>query len=334
MNILAQRQVFGRKLDQIAVHELAILPNRSQINGILQTMPSTNSRNTALGFAIAGIGAILFATKGVFSKALWATGVDYATVTALRAVLALPMFAALAIWRGMSLRAAPRRAVMQAALAGVLCYGFGSLLDFRALELIDVSLERALMFSYPALIVAWYALIRRELPRPKMLIALALTYCGVLLVVGAFDIALWRQNLAGAALVLFCASTTAAYFLLGERSIAHLGSSGFTVIAMAAAALMVISVFLVTHPLQVVAELDLRQWLLLLALAVLCMFVPTLCQAEGIRRLGAQRGSMASTIGPPAAMLLGAALLGEHPGAWQVVGTGLILAGIAVIARR
>jgi len=167
-----------------------------------------------------------------------------------------------------------------------------------------------------------------------MLVALALTYAGVLLVVGAFDAALWRQNLGGALLVLFCAATTATYFLLGERCIPHLGSSGFTVVAMAAASVMVIGVFLGTHSLDVVARLDLTQWLLLLALAVLCMFLPTLCQAEGIRRLGAQRGSMASTIGPPAAMLLGAALLGERPGGWQVVGTGLILGGIAVIARR
>ena len=81
---------------------------------------------------------------------------------------------------------------------------------------------------------------------------------------------------------------------------------------MAAAAVLVIGVFLATHSLEVVARLDaVKQWLLLLALAVLCMFLPTLCQAEGIRRLGAQRGSMASTIGPPAAMLLGAALLGR-----------------------
>jgi drug/metabolite transporter (DMT)-like permease len=296
-------------------------------------MPGNNARNTTLGFVLAGSGAVLFATKGVFSKALWASGVDYLTLTALRALLALPMFAALALWRGMSLRAAPRQAVLQAAVAGVLCYGCGALLDFRALELIDVSLERALMFTYPALIVAWYAVVKHALPRPAMLVALGLTYAGVLLVVGAYDTGLWRQNLGGALLVLCCAGTTATYFLLGERSIPHLGSSGFTVVAMAAAAVMVIAVFLATHSLEVVARLDLNQWMLLLALAVLCMFLPTLCQAEGIRRLGAQRGSMASTLGPPAAMLLGAGLLGERPGLWQIVGTGLILVGIAVIAK-
>jgi drug/metabolite transporter (DMT)-like permease len=294
---------------------------------------SSTSRNAATGFLLAGAGAILFATKGVFSKALAGSGVDYLTVTALRALLALPLFAALGLWRGVSLRGAPRRALWLAALAGVLCYGLGALLDFRALELIDVSLERALMFSYPALIAAWIGITRRQLPGLPVLAALALTYAGILLVVGAFDLDLWRQNLAGALLVLCCASTTAAYFLLGEQSIPHLGSSGFTIVAMSAAAVTVILAFLARHPVSVVLELGLQQWLLLLALAVLCMFLPTLCQAEGIRRIGAQKGSMASMIGPPAAMLLGVALLGESPGAWQLAGTGLILAGIAIIAR-
>jgi drug/metabolite transporter (DMT)-like permease len=294
---------------------------------------SASSRNNTTGLLLAGTGAILFATKGVFSKALASSGVDYLTVTALRAVLALPLFAALGLWRGVSLRGAPRSAVALAALAGILCYGLGALLDFRALELIDVSLERALMFSYPALIVAWIGLTRRQLPGAAVLIALAFTYAGILLVVGAFDLQLWRQNLAGAALVLCCAACTAAYFLLGERAIPHLGSSGFTIVAMAAAAVTVVIAFLLRHPVRIVADLGLHQWLLLMGLAVLCMFLPTLCQAEGIRRIGAQRGSMASMIGPPAAMLLGVALLGERPGSWQLVGTGLIVAGIAIIAR-
>ncbi|HXS31098.1 MAG TPA: DMT family transporter [Steroidobacteraceae bacterium] len=295
-------------------------------------MPSS-TRNATTGFLLAGAGAVLFATKGVFSKALAGSGVDYLTVTAMRALLALPLFAVLAVWRGVSLRGAPRGALGLAALAGILCYGFGALLDFRALELIDVSLERALMFSYPALIVAWIGLTRRQLPDVPVLLALALTYAGMLLVVGAFDLQLWRQNLGGAALVLCCAACTAAYFLLGERAIPHLGSTGFTIVAMAAAAVTVVIAFLLRHPVGLVLELQWRQWLLLMGLAVVCMFLPTLCQAEGIRRIGAQRGSMASMIGPPAAMLLGVALLGERPGTWQLLGTGLIVAGIALIAR-
>jgi len=284
--------------------------------------------------SLAGAGAILFASKGLFSKALFQGGVDFVTLTALRALLALPMFLLLGLWRGVVPRRASRKAVALAALAGVLCYGFGALIDFRALELIDVSLERALLFSYPALIVAWQAISGRARPDRKTVVALCLTYFGIVLVVGAFDLELWRQNLAGSLLVLFCAMTTACYFLLGERCIPELGSGGFTIIAMTAAAVVVCLVFLFTHPLSVLADVTLTQWLLLLALAVLCMFLPTLLQAGGIRRIGAARGSLAGTIGPPAALLMGMTFMGEQPGAWQLLGTALILGGIYVTSRR
>jgi len=291
-------------------------------------------RNTAIGMSLAGAGAILFASKGLFSKALFHGGVDFVTLTALRALLALPMFLLLGIWRGVVPRRASRKSVALAALAGVLCYGFGALIDFRALELIDISLERALLFTYPALIVAWQALSRRALPGRRTVIALCLTWFGIVLVVGAFDLELWRQNLAGSLLVLCCAMTTACYFILGERCIPELGSGGFTIVAMTAAAVVVCLVFLFTHPLSVLAEITLTQWLLLLALAVLCMFLPTLLQAGGIRRIGAERGSLAGTIGPPAAMLMGVTAMGETPGAWQLLGTAMILGGIYVTSRR
>ncbi len=267
-------------------------------------------------------------------KALAARGVDYLTMTMVRGLLALPLLAALALWRGVDLRRAPPRALWLAVLAGVLGYGVGALVDFRALEMIDVSVERALLFTYPTLIVAWQAIARRRLPRRMVLMALALTYGGILLVVGGFDAALWRQNLLGALLVLICAACMACYFLLGERSIAALGSSGFTLTALGAAAGFVLVVFVAARPLAAVTSLDAHDWLLMVALAVLCMFVPSLFQAGAISRIGAERGALASTIGPPAALLLGVLLLGERPDAWQVVGTALILGGIVLIARE
>lgn len=296
------------------------------------TTPTQRGPITA-GLLLAGAGAILFASKGLFSKTLHAGGVDYLTLTTVRALLSLPLFGALALWRGLSLHRAPRGALVRAVLAGALCYGAGALIDFHALEMIDISLERALLFSYPALIIAWQAITRRRLPSRNLLLALALTYAGILLVVGGFDLDLWRQNLLGASMVMFCAATTAAYFLLGERAIPHLGSGGFTIVAMSSAAVCVTLVYLVSRPVAALGQLDAHQWLLLAALAVLCMFLPTLLQADAIRRIGAERSALAATIGPPAALLLGVLLLDERPGPWQLAGTGLVLAGILLIAR-
>lgn len=277
-------------------------------------------------------GAILFASKGLFAKVLYSEGVDFQTLTTLRALISLPLFALLALGRGPIIRGRPPRAIALAALAGVLCYGIGALVDFWALMLIDVSTERALLFSYPALVVAWTAFQKRRWPKPAVTVAIVLTYVGILAVVGGFDGEAWRQNLTGSLMVLFCAGTTASYWVLGERCLPDLGSRAFTIIAMGAAAVAVVLNFLITHPLGVVATLSGRAWFLLLCLAILCMFVPTLMQAEGMRRIGAVRGALSATVGPPAAMGLGAVLLGERPGALQIVGTAMIVAGVLVIA--
>jgi drug/metabolite transporter (DMT)-like permease len=294
--------------------------------------PATAQRSRT-GFVLAGSAAVLFASKGLFVKVLATRGVDYLTMTTVRGLLALPLYAGLALWRGVEFRRAPRRVLAYAALAGALGYGVGALVDFRALELIDISVERALLFTYPALIVAWRAIARRRLPRPPVLLALAATYAGILLVVGGFDAALWRQNLLGAALVLTCAACLACYFLIGERCIGTLGSSGFTMVALGSAATFVLLAFVLQRPTVVVAALDMHDWLLLAALAVLCMFLPTVFQAGAISRIGAERGALASTIGPPAALLLGVLLLGERPDVWQLLGTAMIVAGIVLVAR-
>jgi drug/metabolite transporter (DMT)-like permease len=295
---------------------------------------SPAARRATLGLLLTAGGAFLFASKGLFAKALFQEGMDFQTLTLLRSLLALPLFAALAVQRGLRLNRLPPRAIAFAVIAGVVCYGIGALVDFHALELIDVSIERALLFSYPALVVLYTALARRRLPSWSVLAAVVMTYAGILLVVGAFDLAAWQRNWAGSLMVLFCGTTTAAYFLLGERSIPDLGSMGFTIIAMISATVFVTLYYLFSHPLTGFTQVSPRGWLLLSCLAVLCLLLPTLMQAEGIRRIGAVRGALVSTVGPPAALLMGAALLGERPGPWQLLGTALIIVGVLVISRR
>ena len=292
---------------------------------------SPQARRATAGLLLAAGGAILFASKGLFAKALYAQGVDFRSLTLLRALIALPLFTGLAVQRGLRLGQLPPKAVLGAAFAGVWCYAVGALIDFHALELIDVSLERSLLFSYPAIVVLYTAITTRRFPSRTVLGAVVATYVGILLVVGGFDAAAWQRNLAGSAMVLFCATTTATYFLIGERTMAQLGSAGFTIIAMVSATVATLLFCLPYHPIDAALRVSGRGWLLLAALAVLCMFLPTLMQAAGIQRIGAVRGALVSTVGPPAALLMGSALLGERPGLAQLLGTALIVTGVVVI---
>jgi len=297
--------------------------------------------------------AMLFASKGLFGKALYQRGVGFELLVAVRSIMALPLF----VWVG--LRSGPRapavsgddeaqtpavapappvppraRAVVAAVIAGVTCYTLGALVDFWALTMIDASVERVLLFSYPAMVVMIDSVIRRRAPEARIVAALAVTYVGIFFAMGGIDIFELRANLLGAGLTLIAALTTAIYFLIGERYTHELGSTRFASIGMCSAAIVLALYFTVFHSFAEIAALGARDWLLLGVLAIFCMFVPGLLQAEGMRRVGAQRGAIGSTIGPVTTIVLAAAFLGERLNSWQLLGSAMIVCSILALSLR
>jgi drug/metabolite transporter (DMT)-like permease len=284
------------------------------------------------------ISAILFASKGLFSKALYQRGVGFELLVAVRAVLAMPLF----LWfafrantptQSGQVRPEMRgRAILAAAIAGITCYYVGALLDFWALTLIDASVERVLLFSYPALVVTIGSFMRRRAPERRLVAAMLVTYLGIFFVMGGIDLRELRQNLFGAGLVLIAALTTAIYFLIGERYTHELGSTRFAAIGMSASAVVLAIHFVLFRSFDEFNTLRLHDWMLLLVLSIACMFLPGLMQAEGMRRVGAQRAAIGSTVGPPTTIVLAALFLDERLNVWQALGTAMIVGSVLVLS--
>jgi drug/metabolite transporter (DMT)-like permease len=299
---------------------------------------ANSRRRQRLGMLFVAGGAILFATKGLFSKALYHRGVGFELLVTVRALLAMPLFIWIALRRRPALAdgapAAPPRpaAIFAAALAGIICYYVGALLDFWALMLIDASIERVLLFSYPALVVLIGSFRRRRAPDTRVVLALLLTYAGIFLAMGGVDFTELRQNLFGAMLVLIAALTTAIYFLIGERYTRELGVTRFAAIAMGSSAVALAIHFALFRSLSELAPLQAHDWLLLGILAIACMFLPGLMQAEGMRSVGAQRAAIGSTVGPPATIVLAALFLGERLNGWQILGSALIVLSVIMLS--
>ena len=284
---------------------------------------------------------MLFASKGLFGKALYQRGVGFELLVTVRAVLAVPLFAWIA-WRGSTAkkmapaagRAPPprTRAVLAAVIAGIVCYYVGALVDFWALTLIDASIERVLLFSYPALVVLIGSCLQRRAPQARVLAAMVVTYVGIFFAMGGVDFGELRANLFGASLVLVAALTTAIYFLIGERYTHELGSTRFAAIGMSSAAALLALHFALFRSFGELAVLETTDWILLGILAIACMFIPGLLQAEGVRRVGAQRAAIGSTVGPPTTIVLAALFFGERLTAWQLVGSAMIVASVLLLS--
>lgn len=221
-------------------------------------------------------------------------------------------------------------ALVGAAAAGALCYGLGASLDFYALTLLDVGVERVLLFSYPSMVVVLAALLHRRMPAPRVVAALLVAYLGILLVVSGFDLSILTANLAGAGLVLGCALTMAIYYLASDRWTGVLGSAAFTLCASFAATAFLTGLFVACHGVPRLT-FGARDPALLFGLVGVATVLPMLAMAEGVRLLGAARAAIVSSVGPPITLLLGAWLLDERLKAAQWTGVALIVAGILIL---
>lgn len=286
----------------------------------------------AAGVAIAAAGAFCFATKGIFAKLLYARGWDFESVLVVRAWCALPVMWAWALWRTgpRALFSPPRNALLGAVAGGFLCYYIGALFNFYALSLIDASVERVLLFAYPSIVVLLYALAYRRWPRPRVLVACAVTYVGILMVVTGLDLSILRANLKGAGFVMVCSVMFAIYYLASDRWTPQIGSAAFSVYALTASALCLLVHQLLTGEFHSV-PVDASVVALMAGLVVFATVLGMLGMSEGVRRLGAQRAAVVSTVGPPTTILLGTWLLHERLAPAQWLGVAAIVAGILVL---
>jgi drug/metabolite transporter (DMT)-like permease len=93
--------------------------------------------------------------------------------------------------------------------------------------------------------------------------------------------------------------------------------------------------FAILEPVRApVGSITLTSWLAIGYLSIVSTCLAYIWWNDGIRKIGAGRAAMFSFVGPVAAMLSAIPLLGEWPEPAQLMGGGLILAGLLVANRR
>ena len=259
-------------------------------------------------------------------------GLSFHDVAAIRSVLAVPGFALLAwLYRG-NLSSAPnvmtqRRDLLIAAGVGLLCYYLGALANFYALTIVAASVERPLLFAYPIFVVLITTVLHRRAPSAPVVLALLLTTAGVTLVTGALNTTLTAEQWTGMGWICFCSLTIAVYFLVSADLTQRLGSSLFTFIAMTAAAVGFLGHYQIVQGWQNI-DLSGSAWLTLAALIVFSTILPLMLMAEGVRRVGASRAALISTLGPPATAVMAYHLTGEVLTLSQLAGIALVIIGV------
>ena len=284
------------------------------------------------GLLLAGAGSIAFSGKAIIVKLAYRHGVDAVTLIMYRMLFALPMFALLAWWAGRgkpALAARDRWTLLGLGFSG---YYLASFLDFAGLQFISASLERLILYLNPTVVLALGVLLFRRKVSRRQLLALAVSYSGVVLVFG-HEVKLVGSHVAlGAALVFASAVSYALYLVYSGEEVRRLGALRLTGLATSVACLLCIAQFLLLRPLSAMAVAPEVIWLSLLN-ATVCTFAPVLMVMMAIERVGATMVAQTGMIGPLSTITMGVLILGEPFTAWVAAGTLLVLAGIWLLAR-
>ncbi|MDP3823547.1 MAG: DMT family transporter [Burkholderiales bacterium] len=284
------------------------------------------------GLLLATFGAIAFSGKAIIVKLAYRHGVDAVTLIMYRMLFALPMFLLLAWWAGRGKPALTSRDWLAVLGLGFAGYYLASFLDFAGLAYISASLERLILYLNPTLVLAMGLLLFKRRVTQRQMIALAVSYCGVLLVFG-HEVTLVGSHVAlGAALVFGSAVSYAVYLVYSGEEVKRLGALRLTGLATTVACVLCIVQFLLLRPMSALQVAPEVIWLSVLN-ATVCTFAPVLMVMMAIERVGATVVAQTGMIGPMSTILMGVLILGEPFTAWVAAGTLLVLAGIWLLAK-
>lgn len=289
------------------------------------------------GFLLACLGAVLFSAKAIVTKLTYRYGVDALVVIGFRMLFSLPFFAVVAVMQARRARQERQaklnmRDGVQILVLGFIGYYLSSYLDFLGLQYISAGLERLILFLSPTFVLLISALYLKRRISGGQWLAMGLSYVGVLL---AFvqDLSFAGSDvLLGSGFVLASAFTYAIYLICSGELIQRVGSTRLVAYAMSASAVYALTHFLWQKGWQGLVQ-PLPVYGLSLVHAIFHTVLPTFMIMWSVARIGAPMTSQLGMIGPVSVPFLAWWMLDEPITLLQMLGTGLVLAGMLVLGR-
>jgi drug/metabolite transporter (DMT)-like permease len=288
------------------------------------------------GLVLVVVSAASFGLSGALASGLISTGWTAGAVVLVRLGLGAIVVAPFAV---ADLRG--RWRVLRAHAGLVVLYGavpmaMAQFAYFSAVSKMAVGPALLIEFTAPAAVVAWLWLRRGERPSPMTLIGAAICAAGLVLVLDL--LAGPSLNPIGVAWALVAMVGAASYFLLGSEGIAAVPAIGLAGCGLVAATVL-LGVLGATGllPLHAAtasvryAGVHVAWWVPLLALGAITCGVAYCAGVVGIRRLGSRVASFVGLLEVVSGVVWAWLLLAQVPGAVQLGGGVLLLAGIVVV---
>ena len=291
--------------------------------------------NNTIGVITALTAVFLFSSKAILIKLVYKYNVDTVNLLLLRMVFALPFYTAVLFFKKQKeQKKIPLKFWPLLIGLGMIGYYVASFFDFYGLKYLSASLERIILFVYPTLVVIIGAVVLKTKITRVQLIAILITYIGVLITFGSELQVNDSPNLyLGAGLIFMGALTYACYLVGSGWMIPQIGVQRFTSLAMIVACFSVIIHYLLVGKTSVF-HYPLEIYIYALTMGIFCTVLPSYMVSYAIQKLGASKFSIIGSIGPVFTILLAVIFLGESITWVQMIGVAIVIVGVAVVSKK
>lgn len=289
-----------------------------------------------------GFGILAVSTSALFINFALAEGAPALTIAAYRLTLASAVLLPLVLWRHRAELAHLTRRQLGLALLSGLFLGFHFATWVSSLALTTVASSVVLVDTAPLFVALFAALVFKERPTAAILGGMGVALVGAVLVTLSDACAagacpplgemFGRGALAGDLLAVAGAVTVAVYMLIGSRLRASLSLTTYIFLTYGTAALFLCGLVVATH--QPVTGFKWTAYLWFALLALIPQLIGHTTYNWALKYLPATMVALTVLGEPIGSTLLAVLFLRQTPSPLKLAGGAVILAGMALAARR
>ena len=285
------------------------------------------------GYFLTVFGAVCWAFSGACGQYLFQhRGLDANWLVSVRLTMAGLLLAlySLARWRSGAVQVFRTRkgvgAIIVFAVFGMAMCQYSY---FRSIELSNAATATTLQYTGPALVLLWLALREKRMPTPKELIAVVCAMGGAFLLATHGDPSQMALSPKALLWCVLAAISIAVYSVQPRGMIAKYGTLPVTGFGMLIGGLGLCAIF---QPWHIVGQWDavtVIGMVYIIIFGTICAFC---CYLEGVRRIGAAKGSILAAVEPVASAVLSVCWLGVPLIGMDIGGIALIVVAMVLLA--
>ncbi|WP_299128733.1 DMT family transporter [uncultured Winogradskyella sp.] len=287
------------------------------------------------GVLLGVLGIILFSSKAVMVKLAYKYNIDALSMLLLRMFFAFPFYVVIAAYysRKDTKVTITKKDRFWLVFFGFVGYYLASYFDFVGLTYIKASLERIILFVYPTIVLLFNKWFLRQQITKHQKLAILITYLGILITFGSEVQLSGNNTYLGGFLVLLSALTYASYLVGSGWLIPKFGVMRFTAYAMLVSCLCVFIHYLIFSRVDVY-NYPWQVYMLGLGIAIFATVIPSFLVSISIKMISSSNFAVIAGVGPISTIILAVLCLDEQLTLVQILGTAVVIFGIALISKN